>query len=178
MIGPAQILLFFVLSAVAIGASLHAWRTRLAYGFFRFFGFESLTLLIVWNATRWFHDPFSIRQIVSWIIIAGSTVVAAHGVHLLRSEGRARRRVMEDTEKLVEVGVYRVIRHPLYASLLFFGWAVFLKGPDLASAALALAATAFWIATARYEERFNINRFGVAYSEYMKRTKMFVPLLL
>ncbi len=55
---------------------------------------------------------------------------------------------------------------------------IFLKGPDLPSGALALAATAFWVATARYEERFNIARFGVAYSEYMKRTKMFIPFLL
>jgi protein-S-isoprenylcysteine O-methyltransferase Ste14 len=178
MIGPNQVLLFVVLSAVAVVASLHAWRTRLAYGFFRFFGFEVLALHIVWNAGRWFRDPLSIRQIVSWIIIAASTALAVHGVYLLRSVGKARHRVMEDTETVVEVGVYRFIRHPLYASLLFFGWGVFLKGPDLPSAALALAATAFWVATARYEERFNIDRFGVAYSEYMKRTKMFVPFLL
>jgi protein-S-isoprenylcysteine O-methyltransferase Ste14 len=178
MIGPTQVLLFVVLSAVAVAASLHAWRTRLEYGLFRFFGFEFLTLLIVWNASRWFRDPLSIRQIVSWIIIAASTALAAHGARLLRSEGKAQRRVIEDTETVVEVGVYRFIRHPLYASLLFFGWAVFLKGPDLLSAALAVAATTFWVGTARYEERFNIDRFGVAYSEYVKRTKMFVPFLL
>ncbi len=178
MIGPVQVLLFVALSAVAVAASLHAWRTRTAYGFFRFFAFEFLAVLIVWNASRWFRDPLAIQQIVSWIIFAASTALAAHGLHLLRSVGKAQRRVMEDTETVVEVGVYRFIRHPLYASLLFFGWGVFFKGPDLPSGALALAATAFWVATARYEERFNIDRFGVAYSEYMKRTKMFVPFLL
>jgi protein-S-isoprenylcysteine O-methyltransferase Ste14 len=178
MIGPAQVLLFAALSAVAVVASLHAWRTRLAYGFFRFFAFELLAALIVWNAGRWFHDPWSIQQIVSWIIIAASTALAAHGVCLLRTAGRARRRVVEDTETVVEVGVYRFIRHPLYASLLLFGWGVFLKGPDVPGAALALAATTFWVATARYEERFNIDNLGAAYSEYMKRTKMFVPFLL
>ena len=73
---------------------------------------------------------------------------------------------------------YRFIRHPLYASLMLFGWGVFLKGADLPSGALALTATSFWIATARYEERFNIECLGVSYSEYMKRTKMFVPFLL
>jgi protein-S-isoprenylcysteine O-methyltransferase Ste14 len=178
MIGPVQLLLFVVLSAVAVAVSLHAWRTRLAYGLFRFFAFEFLAVLIVWNASRWFRNPLSIQQIVSWTIFAASTALAAHGVHLLRSVGKAQRRVMENTETVVEVGVYRFIRHPLYASLLFIGWGVFLKGPDLPSGVLALAATAFWVATARYEERFNIDRFGVAYSEYMKRTKMFVPFLL
>jgi hypothetical protein len=113
MIGPPQVLLFVVLSAVAVVASLHAWRTRLAYGFSRFFGFEFLALHIVWNASRWFRDPLSIRQIVSWIIIAASTALAVHGVYLLRSVGKARRRVMEDTETVVEVDAYRFIRHPL-----------------------------------------------------------------
>jgi protein-S-isoprenylcysteine O-methyltransferase Ste14 len=171
-------MLFIVLSAAAVAASLHAWRARLAYGFFRFFAFESLASLIAWNASRWFDNPLSFRQIVSWAILAASTVLAAHGMHLLRSQGRAHRRIMEETETVVEVGVYRVIRHPLYASLLFFGWGVFLKGSDVPAAVLACGATAFWVATARYEEQFNIARFGVPYSEYMKRTKMLVPFLL
>jgi protein-S-isoprenylcysteine O-methyltransferase Ste14 len=85
---------------------------------------------------------------------------------------------MEDTQTVVEVGAYRYIRHPAYASLMFLGWGVFFKGTDSASGALALAATAFWIATARSEERHNIDRFGAAYSDYMKRTKMLVPFLL
>ena len=82
------------------------------------------------------------------------------------------------TQTVVEVGAYRYIRHPAYASLMFLGWGVFFKGTDLASGAFALAATAFWIATARSEERHNIDRFGAEYSEYMKRTKMLVPFLL
>jgi protein-S-isoprenylcysteine O-methyltransferase Ste14 len=81
-------------------------------------------------------------------------------------------------QTLVEVGAYRHIRHPLYASLLFFGWGVFFKGLDLPSVVLALAATAFWIAAARYEEHFNVAHFGAAYTEYIKRTKMFVPFVL
>ena len=178
MIGPLELLLFVVLSAVAVAASVHAWRTQQAYGYFRFFAFEFLAVLIVWNASRWFREPLSIQQTVSWTIIAGSTALAVHGLHLLRSIGRAQRRVMEDTQTVVEVGAYRYIRHPLYASLMFFGWGVFFKGLDLPSVVLALAATAFWIATARCEERFNVAHFGTAYSEYMKRTKMFVPFML
>jgi hypothetical protein len=75
----------------------------------RFFAFETLVLLIVWNADRWFRDPMSIQQIFSWIIFAASTALAAHGLHLLRSVGKAQRRVMEDTETVVEGGVYRFI---------------------------------------------------------------------
>ena len=175
---PLKLLLFIALSTVAVAASIHAWRTQQAYGFLRFFVFESLALLIVWNARRWFHEPLSKQQIVSWSIMAASAVLAAHGVHLLKSVGKSQRRVMEDTQTVVEVGAYRYIRHPLYASLMLFGWGVFLKGTDMLSGALALTATIFWIAAARYEERFNIDRLGASYSEYMKRTKMFIPFLL
>lgn len=178
MIDPLKLLLFVALSGIAVAASVHAWRTQQAYGFFRFFAFEFLALLIVWNSSRWFREPLSVPQIISWIILTASTALAVHGVYLLRSVGRAQKRVMEDTQTMVEVGVYRTIRHPLYASLMFLGWGVFFKGVDWPSGALALAASAFWIATARFEERFNMDRFGTAYSEYMKRTKMFIPFLL
>jgi hypothetical protein len=65
MISTREVLLFLVFSAVAVVASLHAWRTQQAYGFFRFLGFEFLAILIAWNSRHWFHDPFSIQQIVS-----------------------------------------------------------------------------------------------------------------
>jgi protein-S-isoprenylcysteine O-methyltransferase Ste14 len=178
MIGPLNVFLFVVLSAVAVIASLHAWRVRQSYGLFRFLAFESLALLIVWNVRHWFRDPFSFSQIVSWVIIVASTILAIHGLYLLRVVGRARARIMENTQTVVQVGVYRFIRHPLYSSLMFFGWGVFFKSCDYMSAALALVATSFWIATARSEERFNIARFGAAYGEYMGRTKMFIPFTL
>jgi protein-S-isoprenylcysteine O-methyltransferase Ste14 len=85
---------------------------------------------------------------------------------------------MEDTQAVVEIGAYRYIRHPLYASLMLLGWGVFFKGVDFPSGILAFGATIFWIMTARYEERFNLERLGAAYSEYMERTKKFVPFLL
>jgi len=178
MIDPLTALLFLVLSVVAVVASFHAWRTRQVYGWFRFFAFESLALLIAWNARRWFLAPLSISQLISWVILAGSTAIAANGFLVLRSVGRAQARVVEDTQIVARAGVFRYIRHPLYASLMFFGWGVLFKGRDLVSAVLALAATVFWILTARYEERFNIERFGASYSDYMKGTKMFVPFLL
>jgi protein-S-isoprenylcysteine O-methyltransferase Ste14 len=177
MVDPIKAALLLTLTLVAVFASLHAWRTHQPYGCCRFLAFESLALLVAWNARGWFRAPLAIPQVISWVIFAGSTALAASGLRLLRSVGGARSRVMEGTQVVVQTGVYRHIRHPLYASLTFFGWGVLFKGGDPVSALLAPAATAFWIATARYEERFNIERFGASYSEYMKRTKMFVPFV-
>jgi protein-S-isoprenylcysteine O-methyltransferase Ste14 len=148
------------------------------YGYFRFCAFESLIVLVVINIQHWFHEPFSTRQLISWTIFLIAATLAATGFRLLRKVGLARSRIVEDTQTLVEVGVYRYIRHPLYASLLLFGWGVFFKGPGFMSGLLAIAATIFLIATARCEESFNVDRFGTTYSDYMKKTKMFIPFLL
>jgi len=178
MIDPLKLLLFVVLSAGVVIASLHSFRTRQAYGFFRFFAFEALILLIVWNTSRWFREPLSTHQIFSWALFVASVALAVHVFYLLKAVGKAQERIIEDTQTLVEVGAYRYIRHPAYASLVLFGWGVFLKGVDLPSGALAAMATVFFFATAKCEEAFNIDHFGAAYSEYMKRTKMFIPFLL
>ncbi len=178
MFGMLELVLFVVFSAVAVTASLHAWRTQQAYGWYRFCAFEALGLIIVWNVHRWFREPFSVQQIISWSLFAISAGLATHGIYLLRAVGKSEARVMEDTRTVVEVGAYGYIRHPLYASLMLFCWGVFFKGADLPSLVLASLVTGFLIATARREERFNIERFGTEYSEYMKRTKMFIPFVL
>ncbi len=177
-IGALEVILFGAISIVALVASIDALRIKQIYGLFRFLGFECMALLVAWNVDVWFRDPFSIRQLLSWTIFVSSVALAVHGFHLLRAVGGARRRVVEDTQSVVEVGAYRYIRHPLYASLVFFGWGVFLKGVDIPSGVLASIATVFWHATARCEERFNIDRFGAEYAEYMEHTKMFVPFVL
>jgi protein-S-isoprenylcysteine O-methyltransferase Ste14 len=176
--GLLSVSLFLLMSVAAAAASVHAWRARQTYGLSHFLAFECLAALIVRNLDRWFQEPFSFPQVVSWITFVTAMVLAAHGLHLLRTVGRARARIMEDTQTVVAAGAYRYIRHPLYTSLVLFDWGVFLKGLDGTSAALASAATTFWVLTARQEERFNVDRFGTAYSEYMKRTKMFVPFLV
>jgi protein-S-isoprenylcysteine O-methyltransferase Ste14 len=65
----------------------------------------------------------------------------------------------------------------MYSSLLLLAWGVFFKRPAALGLALALAATALLAATARAEERENIAYFGSGYSEYMQRTKRFLPFL-
>jgi protein-S-isoprenylcysteine O-methyltransferase Ste14 len=177
MIDTVRLVLFIVLSVGAVGASIHAWRNHQAYGYYRFVAFEVIVLLIVVNADQWFQDPFSTRQIVSWTLFAIATALAVHGGYLLRVVGRAQERIIEDTSMVVEVGAYRYIRHPLYASLILFAWGIFFKGINMLSGGLAFVATALLVVTGRYEERFNVKRLGSAYEDYMKRTKMFVPFL-
>jgi protein-S-isoprenylcysteine O-methyltransferase Ste14 len=157
--------------------SLPAVRHRQPYGIPRFLAFLSILLLIVWNIRAWFTAPFAPHQIVSWMLLAGSLLLVIPGVSLLRTVGRPADG-FEDTTRLVTTGIYRYIRHPMYGSLLLLAWGAFFKRPSLAGGALAAIATAALYATARMEEKENIQRFGKAYVEYRRRTKMFVPYLL
>ncbi|MGB5873873.1 MAG: methyltransferase, partial [Bacteroidota bacterium] len=72
-------------------------------------------------------------------------------------------------------GAYRYIRHPLYASLIYLAWGTFLKDISWLTFAVVAVTTAFLFATARVEERENVEHFGESYLEYSARTKMFIP---
>ena len=156
-----------------------------SHGFPRFFAWEILLALLVLNLETWFKNPFAGHQLVSWTLLIVSLVLVVLGLRLLRQTGEpdagrkdASLLELEKTSRLVTVGLYRYIRHPLYSSLLFLGWGVFFKSPSLLDAVLTLICTLFLTATARVEERENITYFGDEYREYMKRTKMFIPTVL
>ena len=171
-----RLLGFAVISAGIAAYSWSALRRPRSHGFYRFFAFESLLGLVVLNLDAWYRDPFSPRQMLSWLLLVASLLLAAHGFYLLHTIGRPSGG-FENTTVLVTRGAYRYIRHPLYSSLLGLGWGAFLKGPSLPGILLAVMATAFLVATARAEEGENLARFGAAYTSYVRVTKRFIPLV-
>jgi len=172
-----QLLVFLVISTVIAILSWPSLRNPRVHGFYRFFAFETVLLLILLNSTAWFQHPFALLQVFSWILLLGSLILAIHGFYLLRVIGKPRGKI-EDTTRLVTQGAYCYIRHPLYASLLLFGAGALLKEVSWTSLALFIALAAFLIAAARIEEAENLQHFGSEYTEYMKKTKMFIPNVL
>lgn len=170
-------LIIFALTSVGIVfVSWSSLRNPRSHGFFRFFVFELLLALILRNLEDWFQDPFSPLQIVSWMLLLSSLVLAIHGFYLLRVIGRPRGG-LEKTTALVTRGAYQYIRHPLYSSLLLFGWGVFFKGTSPVDGLLVVATSALLVATARAEEAENLLKFGADYAAYVKTTRMFIPFL-
>ncbi len=171
-------LIAFVL--VSLGLTFVSWkslRQPRSHGFYRFFAWVSILALILLNAESWFRDPFSALQIISWLLLTCSIILVVYGLYMLRVAGQPKGG-LEDTTHLVVVGAYKYIRHPVYSSLLFLAWGVFLKDVSLLSGAMMLAASLFLIATARVEERENLEKFGPEYADYMKKTTLFIPYLL
>ena len=75
------------------------------------------------------------------------------------------------------IGIFRYVRHPMYASLLLLTWGVFLKNVSLAGFLLSVTASTFLVATAYVEEREDVMRFGEAYSACRRRTRRFIPFI-
>ncbi len=175
---------FALASAGIVWISWRCLRSPRSHGFYRFFAFEFIAALIVLNAPYWFRDPFAPRQLASWLLLFGSIWPAVVGLRLLVTAGRPTSESsdptqlgFEKTTTLVAVGMYRYIRHPMYASLLGLGWGAALKDLSAASVGLAAAATVSVLATALAEEREDLAHFGASYAEYMKTTRRFVPFL-
>jgi protein-S-isoprenylcysteine O-methyltransferase Ste14 len=71
-------------------------------------------------------------------------------------------------------GLYRFVRHPIYASYLVFDWAYVLTAPSPRNWAVVVMLTLALYARARLEER--VLRRDPAYAEYAERTRsMFIP---
>jgi len=180
-----KIILFVVASVGIVYISLASLRAPRSHGFYRFFAWEAILALILLNVEYWFRNPFSLHQVISWIFLIASAFLVVHAVHLLRMIGKptAQRSDsgttigFEKTTQLVSTGAYKYIRHPMYSSLLFLTWGVLFKDLSWPSAILALAATAFLVATAKAEETENIRFFGLSYQTYIQQTKMFIPFL-
>lgn len=80
-----------------------------------------------------------------------------------------------DKHTLIQTGMYKFVRHPLYASiiLMFYG-ACLVYRSIYAVAAVSVIFVPFMIYRARQEETLLIQRFP-QYQEYAKRTGMFFP---
>jgi protein-S-isoprenylcysteine O-methyltransferase Ste14 len=157
-----------------------------SHGFFRFFAWEAILALILLNAPAWFLDPLAPRQILSWLLLMGSLIPLIAGIRSLREHGGARGAregdptllPLEATTALITTGIYGLIRHPLYTSLLLLTWGSFFKSVSWAGAVLASAASLFLVATARADESECLRFFGEPYRRYMRRTRMFIPHIL
>lgn len=155
------------------------------HGFYRFIAWECLLGLFVLNLGEP-SDSTDARYltIAGMLLVVSLLLVLAALAQLLLSgrqnaaRGDKSMLPFERTTVLVTQGIYRYIRHPMYASLLLLCWGFFFRLPSLAGGILAAACTVFLLAAALVEEAENVGYFGDEYRQYMRRTKRFLPFIL
>ena len=181
----ARIVLFVLATLFFLRVSWRALHNPGTHGFYRFFVFEGILLLALINQPHWFVDPFSAQHILSWCLLLVSICFIFQSLWMLKKRGgHAERKGMpenhdfENTVNVVDTGLYRYIRHPMYSSLLFLAWGAFLKHISLVTLSLVVGVSVFLFVAARVEENENIRFFGDSYREYMKRSKLFIPWIV
>lgn len=184
MVVAIKIVTFILGTAALAWISRASLRNPRTHGFFRFFAWETILALFLWNVDYWFVDPLRPRQLFSWLFLTLSLFMIIEGVRLFRQRGRLDHERddpalvgIEKTTALVTTGLYRYIRHPFYSSLLFLGWGTLLKHLSWAGFILAIMNTIFLAITAGIEEQENIDYFGDPYRDYIQVTKRFLPFI-
>jgi protein-S-isoprenylcysteine O-methyltransferase Ste14 len=179
-----QVLIFGLLSIPSVYYSWRAIFSMKNHGFYRFFSWECIIWLFAVNYPYWFVDPFSATQIFSWIFLFLGAYLAVTGAVIMLKHGKASDKrddktlfSFEKTTGLIETGVFKYIRHPLYGSLIYLTWGIFLKNPSPVNCIFAVASTAFLYLTSIFDEKECVKYFGEDYKSYMTRSKMFVPFI-
>jgi protein-S-isoprenylcysteine O-methyltransferase Ste14 len=172
---------YYLLAAGTVFIVLFSWFLSIKYkryhGIARFFAFESVFILVLLNFSVWFTSPFSVLQIISWVLMLLSAWIAVDGYLILKRKGKPDSN-FENTSVLVKSGLYKYIRHPLYLSIFLLGTGIMLKNTGIIQLSLgAVNLTAIYL-TARIEEKEMISKFGDEYREYIKETRMFIPFIL
>ncbi len=178
-------LAFIAGTAALLWVSRHALRNPRAHGFYRFFAWECILGLVLLNLPVWERDPFAPHQLASWALLLVSPLLAIQAVRQLKRQGRpdatrsdAELFGFERTSQLVTSGLFRYIRHPMYAALIYLAWGAYLKdaAAPLGIALVSAATLLLWLTSLRDEAECRAH-FGPAYEAYMKTSKRFVPFV-
>jgi len=176
---------FVVVSSALLYLSRGAITRPMSHGFYRFFAWECILGLIWINLPVWGDDPLAPRQWLALALFITSIWLPLHAFLLLRRLGHPSETRKDDaligfekTTRLVTVGAFRFIRHPMYTALICLAWGIFIQRFTWLALALVLMATALLFVTAFREEQECLAHFGDAYQDYMRRTRRFVPFLL
>jgi uncharacterized membrane protein YwaF len=77
-----------LLALIILYISRHSLTKPRSHGFWRFFAWELILVLITLNLEKWFIDPWSWHQLIAWLLLFACLVPLIFGVHSLVSRGK------------------------------------------------------------------------------------------
>jgi protein-S-isoprenylcysteine O-methyltransferase Ste14 len=109
------------------------------------------------------------------LVLLGVSFAVYARIYLGRNWGMPMSR--KEEPELVTGGPYAFVRHPIYTGILLamLGSAI---GMSVVWVVLLIVFAPYFIYSARREEELMCEQFPALYPEYMRRTKMIVPLVL
>jgi len=131
----------------------------------------------VWIADSFvFHySTFLQSEVPDFIRLAVAGPVLIAGWILARQGLKAVFGTPREKPELIKSGVFRIVRHPVYAGALLFYLGAIIITLSIVSAALWPLIIAFYVYLCKYEERLLTEEFGNDYLEYKRKTGMLFP---
>lgn len=138
---------------------------------------QSIAYVLLWQGHFWTRSPAAWQTALSVLFLALAILLAWTSTHSLGRHLRFDAAVSPDHE-LVRSGPYRVLRHPIYSSMLciLLGTAFMITPPLLFAIALVifLAGTEIRV---RVEDNLLASHFGDQFRTYQQTVSAYIPLL-
>jgi protein-S-isoprenylcysteine O-methyltransferase Ste14 len=138
---------------------------------------ELVAYSLLWQGSFWTRSPQMWRVATSVLFLGLANLLSWSGAKALGRESRLDAAVDKDHE-LIRSGPYRVVRHPIYTSMLCL-----IVGTGILTAPLAMLLVSvllFVIGTeirVRVEDGLLGSRFGGEFKDYQRTTSRYIPFL-
>ena len=164
----AYIICAVIWVAIIIGWIIPVVRARQFYEVYMACGLGIFFSLIVLGVMIWQDDQIVTLAYLGLALYVPAAALVASSFITLKHKGKPESG-WEPTTMLIDSGVYRIVRHPLYLGSALFTVGIMLNVQSIPSTVLGLVAIfCFWMVS-RGEDKFNIEKFGDAYLQYMKK---------
>ncbi len=151
---------------------------RLAYNIFSGVSFLPVLALLFLVPDRTLYLvplPWSVFMILGEFLAVAMLLIAFRETDVWDFIGLRQLGETDKPSRLTTSGLYRYVRHPLYAAGLAFIWLLPLMTTNILAVNIAL--TVYVIIGAVFEERKLRSIFGQEYRDYAAVTPMFIPFL-
>jgi protein-S-isoprenylcysteine O-methyltransferase Ste14 len=138
---------------------------------------QAIGFAIVWQGNFWLRTPQVWRVFAGVLFLGLADLLSWTSARTLGRQWRFDAGLNED-HQLVQSGAYRVVRHPIYTSMLclLLGMGFLVTPLPLLGIAFlfVLAGTEFRV---RIEDNLLASRFGTAFDDYRRRVAAYIPFL-
>jgi len=191
--------IFWLVLCIAVWGIVHSWLAalstkdgfqrrfgdgfmrlyRLGFNVFSFVSFLPILWLMIALPDRALYQapaPWKYLMLLGQVLAALLLLIGLLQTDTLSFVGLRQLIEGEKPASLVTHGLYRFVRHPLYAAGLLFLWLT--PSMSVNSLIVYLASTLYILVGARFEERKLLREFGDAYAVYRRNTPMLIPGLI
>jgi len=156
------------IAIITVGASLFFWVFFLIWPILHLLGWDNFILFF----------NFEIPYVSIYLQIFGMVLVALGT--LIAIIGRFSRGTIAISwgvpKKLTVIGMFRIIRHPLYSSYCFYFIGMPIMMQNFLLIPLILGVLGYYL-SAVYEEKILVEEFGEEYIDYQKKVGMLIPFI-